>query len=219
MSHPLNSIATAGLQAVQQRTENATLAAPGAEAQGYALAQTVIAEVVQQHGAFNRYVGRLIELSTEARAAFMKEINRHTKEITQHAEAKKGTDEEARYKKIAATAKTKFAMMVAVVKALNAGFTIECRTNPDNGVHLRDARGILQPVNPYTTIVADARMYLEAAGQKGKGRPVKPWLDKLKDFILNNQPEFAKAPDDAVELVKTLADLTKKAAQQPAALM
>ena len=219
MSHPLAAIAQQGMEPVQQRTDNATLQAPGAEAQGYALAQTVIADIIGQMGSMNRYVGRLIELSTEARAAFLKEINRHVKDIGEHAKAKEGTDEELRYKKIAATARVKFSMMSTIAKAMNAGFTVECRTNPDNNVHLRDARGLLQPVNPYTTIVADARLYLAAAGKKGNGRPTKPWLDKLKAFILANQPEFAEEVDATVTMVTTLARLTKQAKNAPAALM
>ena len=214
MSKADATIALQGLVPVQKREENSTLSAPGAIAQGYALAQSAIAEIIGQHGAMNRYVGRLVELSTEARASFMKEINKHLKDMREHVQARADTPEHVRYKKIAATARTKFSELLAIVKALDAGYVVSMHVNPDNGVFLRDARGILQPLDPFTTIVADARIYLESQGAKdGRGRKAKPWLDKLKAFILNNQPEFADQLDDSVQLVQSLAELTKHAQQ------
>ena len=207
-------IAEQGLEPVGKRTEESKTQAPGYQAQGYAVAQSFIAELIGMGHTFNRYVGRLIELSTEAREFFLKELNKHVKDMRAHIPPE-GHEEHIRYKKAAATANQQVTNMAAIVKALNAGWACECKLAQDSHIYLRNGAGDLQPLNPYTTNVADARLYLGAMGAKdGRGRPAKPWLDKLKSFILNNQPEFAGDVDGTVQLVQTLAQLTKKAQNQ-----
>lgn len=187
--------------------------AAGYEAQGFALAQTVIAECKGIQNTWSRYAAKLSVLHEKARDAFMAEMRKHIKQMREHVKVVEDTPEHVVYKKAAASAGTQISNLMAVAKALNAGYVLEIQRDPDTGHPLVNATGDHICVKPFYTIVAEARVFNDSQAG-GPGRPKTPWLDKLKKFILDNQPDFAGNVDGTVELVQAMAQLTKAAQAQ-----
>lgn len=189
----------------------ATPQVAGYEAQGYGLAQTVIAECKGIQNAWSRYAAKLSQLHHEARKAFMAELRKHVKQMREHVKAQENTPEHDMYKKAAASATTQISNLMAVAQAMNNGYVLALQADPETKNLVVNAIGDYVPVLPFYSIVAEARLFNDSEAKNGAGRPKKPFLDKLKKFILDNQPDFAANTKDAVELVETLAALTEKA--------
>lgn len=192
--------------------------AAGYEAQGFALAQTVIAECKGIQNTWSRYAAKLVDLHEKARDAFMSELRKHVKQMREHVADKKGTVDHAVYKKAAASAQTQISNLMAVAAAMNAGYVLEIQRDPDTGHPLVSTTGEKIPVKPFYTIVAEARLFNDSQAS-GRGRPKTPFLDKLKKFILDNQDEFAPRTKEAVELVQAMAELTEMAKKAGEALV
>lgn len=185
----------------------------GYEAQGFALAQTVIAECKGIQNTWSRYAAKLGVLHEKARDAFMSEMRKHVKQMREHVKDVENTPEHVVYKKAASSAGTQISNLMAVAKAMNSGYVLEISRDPDTGHPLVNATGDHIPAKPFYTIVAEARVFNDSQAG-GPGRPKTPWLDKLKKFILDNQPDFAGKVDESVELVQAMAQLTKAAASK-----
>ena len=101
---------------------------------------------------------------------------------------------------------------------------VAVKRNPENNVPIRTAViggvGNLQPVDPFHTITAKARLHLQS-NASGRGRPATPFIDKLKKFINDNaqdlDKDYAAAAEFTAMLVKLRAAAVAKAAAQPAA--
>lgn len=204
--------------AAKQETK-ATPQVAGYEAQGYGLAQTVIAECKGIQGTWSRYAAKLSQLHADARKAFMAELRKHVKQMREHVKDKDGTPEHDMYKKAAASAGVQISNLMAVAQAMNNGYVLALQTDPDTKNLVVNSIGDYVPLLPFYSIVAEARLFNDSEASNGAGRPKKPFLDKLKKFILDNQPDFAANTKDAVELVEAMAKLTEQAKQAPAATL
>lgn len=192
----------------------------GYEAQGYALAQTVIAECKGQQNTWSRYAAKLATLHDKARDEFMKVLRKHVSEMREHVKAKEGQPEHITYKKAAASAQVQISNLMAVAKAMNNGYELKIQRDPETGAPLVNTIGDHIPVLPFYSIVAEARVFMGVEERVHQaGRPKKPWLDKLKKFILDNQPDFAANVDQTVELIEAMAKLTKNAKKAGDALL
>ena len=181
----------------------------GPEAQGWAVAQTVIAEAKGIGNIWLRHVAKLYDLSTQARESFGKFLRQHIKQMGEHVKAQEGNPEHDLYMKAHRSARTQLSNLLVIARAMNAGYQPEVET--DAGVIVRrpvDNSVII--VQPFYTVLAEAKTFTESDA-KGRGRPAKPWLDKLMQFILDNQDKFAPEVDASVKLINEMAELTKKA--------
>ena len=158
-------------------------AVSGAQAQGFALAQSVVAYTQAHSHEWKRFVAKLIELSTAAREEFRKELRRVDKGYVAACKAANGADtiKDAHpvYKGARSSALVRMSQLTTISKALDAGMVVTCKRNPDNDVELRDAGGFLQPVESFDAIYGFAKVFTKTEG-KGPGRPVKPLVERIK---------------------------------------
>lgn len=197
----------------------ATPQTAGYEAQGYGLAQTVIAECKGMQNTWSRYAAKLSQLHADARKAFMAELRKHVKQMREHVKAQEGKPEHDMYKKAAASAGVQISNLMAVAQAMNNGYVLALQTDPDTKNLVVNSIGDYVPLLPFYSIVAEARLFNDSSAAGGAGRPKKPFLDKLKKFILDNQPDFAADTKGALELIETMAKLTDKANKAGEALV
>lgn len=207
--HPNQAIAEGGIPPVKKQDDTAKQAAKSDEAAGYQLAQSVIAEQQGQRGIWLKYAAKLIPLTVAARVSFMGALASHIKDVKAHAKAaeERNDPEASAYQKAAASAVQQLSNMRTVARALNAGFIIPVKT--DGFGALYNAVGDMIPVNPFDWTLANARLYLEthaADGKAKKGRPAKPFLDKLKKFMEDNA-QTAEEVKAAKEFIDTYAAL------------
>jgi hypothetical protein len=161
-------------------------ASSGYAAKGKALADMVIAEARHQGTIWHRFYKDLIGLEAEGRKAFRSEINKHTRAMTEHVKA--NSDDPKNTNPVWAGARrsaiTRLSELTTISNAL------------DTGVEMEESW-------PFHFAVAHAREVLRSQGVGSKkGRPAKPWLDKLKDFISKNVPP--EEMDKAEELIQTM---------------
>lgn len=179
--------------------------AAGYEAQGWALAQTVIAYnngLLNTKGVWNRYVAKLLDMGTEARAFFIKALNEDTKARKAHVDEMKNTSSHEIFRKANATAEVNLSNLKAIARALNAGMSISCETF-DNGDYKRDGQGDLIPIQPFTALLAFARKHLSEteSGAKKKGRPNTSFLDKLDKFLNKDNIVSTKEDEEARQII------------------
>ena len=208
--HPNQAIAEGGIPPVKKQDDTAKQAAKSDEAAGYQLAQSVIAEQQAQRGIWLKYAAKLIPLTVAARVSFMGALASHIKDVKAHAKAaeERNDPEASAYQKAAASAVQQLSNIRTVARALNAGFIIPVKTD-GTGHPIHNAQGDLIPVNPFDWTLANARLYLEthaADGKAKKGRPAKPFLDKLKKFMEDNA-QTAEEVKAAKEFIDTYAAL------------
>jgi hypothetical protein len=170
----------------------------GPEAQGWAVAQTVIAEAKGIGNIWLRHVAKLYDLSTQARESFGKYLREHIKQMGEHVKAQEGKPDHALYQKAHKSDRTQLSNLLTIARAMNAGYQPEVKVEDTRVV--RDVQGNVLIVQPFYTVLAEAKVFVESDA-KGRGRPAKPWLEKLKKFILDNQDQFATEVDATVELV------------------
>ena len=193
----------AAVNVEQARVDNG----PGYEAQGWALAQSVLTENMHQlqaRGVWNRYVAKLCDFGTEARTFFVKALNSDTKQRREHVKSMEGHAEHELYRKANASAQVMVSNLSKIARAMNAGFDVECVVN--DGVFARDGQGNKIPVQPFTTIVAMAQLFLDAnATGKKKGRPALSFEAQLANFLSKtakvNTPEDQSAYEKALEVL------------------
>lgn len=181
---------------------------PGHEAQGWAVCQSVIADAKGVGNIWLRHVAKLYDLSTQARESFGKYLRQHIKQMGEHVKAQEGNPEHALYQKAHRSARTQLSNLLVIARAMNAGYQPEVKVEDTRIV--RDVQGNVIIVQPFYTVLAEAKVFVESDA-KGRGRPAKPWLEKVKKFILDNQDQFAPEVDATLALINEMAELTKKA--------
>jgi hypothetical protein len=177
------------------------------EAAGFALAQSVIG-VAREHGnTWNYYVAKLIAASDNTRVAFIKNISKHVREIAGHVKATSETgkiaDADPVFRGAGTSARTRLSEFVQITKALQAGMDVPVKRN-EQGIPVLNTRGDMQVDIPYTAVVGLARATLGSQAQ-GRGRPAKPFIDKLKAYVKQN----AETLDDIKAGVELLATMLK----------
>lgn len=170
----------------RQSVENA----PGYQAKGKALADLVIAEARTQAGAWKRYYRSLLELESEGRKAFRSALNAHMKAMQGHvvANSPNGKDD---LDIVFAGAKRSAAVRLSQFNTISRALDLGVEMDKDW---------------PIDYAVSFAREFLrsQSAGDK-RGRPAKPWLDKVKEFLSKTVPEGEMST--CLELVETMAAL------------
>jgi hypothetical protein len=188
------------------------------EAAGYALAESAIGFVKNQAADLVRIVARLSVGSVETRAAFMKYLGQHTRQMQAHVKTTEGTPENEMYKKASASARTRVSEMTTIAKAMNGGYELAVKRDDTTGVPLVSANGQHIPVLNFHYIVAECRVFLQSDAAGKVGRPAKPFLDKLKAFMLKEtegmdielaRKVYADAAEATAMMVK-LADAADK---------
>ena len=147
---------------------------------GEALAELAINEARHQGGAWTRFYRDMLALTVEGRAGFRKVIAKHRKEVTAHVKA---ADDATPFKRASASALTRLSELTSISKALDVGVEFEKEW-------------------PFHYAVGYARTALGSEA-KGRGRPQKPWMDKLKEFLNKNIPEDKR--EECAEFVETWA--------------
>lgn len=185
-------------------------ASNGYVAQGHALAQSFLHDEQSRAGWLNCYVGQLSEMDTTGRVEFRKALNAHLKAMGEHVKQwAKDTPEHLRYSKAMRSASTRISEMATIAKAMDAGYNPEYQER--NGLTVRDSRGIPQMLFPFHTILADARLFLNAGAATGptkrKGRPpvagfVKAvrYLAKVEGIDQNDKALLDKVHEFAAQL-------------------
>lgn len=157
---------------------------------GEALAELAINEARGQANAWKRIYVDLLALTAEGRAGFRTITAKHAKEMREHVKA---NNEASEYKKARASALVRLSELNTISKALDVG-------------------AVFNKEWPFHFAVGHARTALDGEGKgDNRGRPAKPWADKLKQFISKNVP--GDQLDAAVELVETMAQLSHAAAK------
>lgn len=184
--------------------------AAGYEAQGWALAQSVLAENMHQlqaRGVWHRYVAKLVDFGTEARGFFIKALNADTKARREHVKAQEGTDMHDIFRKANASAQVQISNLGAIARAMNKGFRVECAVT-EEGQFKRDGQNNLIPVQAFSTILAQAQKFLaqNSEGQK-KGRPALSFEAQLAKWFASTAKVNTKEDQEAYE--KAMDLLTK----------
>lgn len=155
---------------------------------GEALAETAIHEARGQANAWARIYHDMLKLTAEGRTGFRKITAKHAKEMREHVKA--GGDTDA-LKRTRNSALVRLSELNTISKAI------------DNGA-------VFDKEWPFHYAVGHARASLESDGKADKrGRPAKPWLDKLKEFVAKNVP--VTELHTAAELLETMAAVAPKA--------
>jgi len=174
------------MTAVAIARHNAVANAPAYEAKGKALADLAIAEARGQGSTWGNFYRSMLELEAEGRKAFRSTISAHQKAMQGHVSANKlGDKENPVYATAKRSALTRLSELTTISKALDAGVEFD-----------KDW--------PFHYAVGHARTALRSEGKGSKaGRPSKPWLDKVKDYLTKEVPEGEW--DQCLELVETLS--------------
>lgn len=162
------------------------------KAKGEAMGASMLAEHQAQRGLWLKWIGKLIPCTVTCRAAIRTYLDRHIKQMREHvkvAEADRHPERES-YKKAAASAQVMLSCITTIIRAMNAGYKVDCLTEED-GTLRHDSQGNLIPAKPFDWILAQSRVYLSThaanGGEKKKrGRPAASFLDKLKKFLKEN---------------------------------
>jgi len=206
MEHVMQQIADGGAMPIakvspEQAKENN---APGYEAQGWALAQSVISENMHQlaaRGVWNRYVAKLCEFGEEAREAFVKALRADSKARKAYIPDKDHPDHE-RMRKCNASAQVMISNLSTIAQAMNKGLNVECVVT-EGGTFARDGQGNRIPVQAFSVILADAKML----GKNSTGRPALTFEQQLQNFLAKAQKRTA---DDEAIYTKTVEILKKE---------
>jgi hypothetical protein len=195
------AIGRSPLGEVDQRTLTAVTNTDG-EAAGYALAQSAIAKA--KGTGWLWFVSRLWMAAPNTREAFVKYIAKENREAGKHIKDKEGTHEHTLFRKARASAFTRLSELTQIAKAMNAGYDLPVKRDDSTQLPLTDSHGQQIPRDPFYTIVAECRMFNNSQAQ-GRGRPAKPFLEKLVAFLERetgkmNKKARLQAWRDAAEL-------------------
>jgi hypothetical protein len=189
-AHAVNEAIKA--QAPDQRT---TMPDTDGEAKGWALAESVIAQCKEHGQTWLFYVAKLAKSSVDTRNAFLKHINKHVRDMGLHVKATSATgdikDADPVFRGAKSSAIVRMSEFTKIVKALNAGYMPSLKMDENKqDVPFVNPRGDWVIAIPFATVVAEARLFLNSDAASGKGRPKKPFLDKLKKFLEDNCEEM-----------------------------
>lgn len=174
----------------------------GHMAQGWALAQTIIANTVSTAQQLRRAVDTAFEYSTEARESTIKALADWKKDLATNAKGNgnlaAGGLSERDAGRIARSAGTRVSEFSAIIRAMNNGFTKET---------LREKTGVDDIENVgFHTIVELARQFNQTGATGGRGRPADPFAVKLAKWLAGQNPEGADAEVKA-RVVNMLANV------------
>lgn len=188
--------------------------AGGYQAQGFALAQTIIAGVVSTAMQLRRATETAFDYSEAARDAAVKALNDWKKELQTAVKANgnltAGGMTERDAGRIARSAAVRVSEFSAIVKAMNNGM------NRDT---LREKCGVADPENiGFHTVVEIARQFNQTGANGGRGRPADPFAVKLAKWLASQNPtgEDAEVKAAAVNALANILPLPDDA-EGPAA--
>jgi hypothetical protein len=176
--------------------------AGGYQAQGWALAQTIIAQTVNAAQQLQRAAMGAFELSNQARDETVRALNDWKKNLNDAAKSNgnlhaAGVSEKSAGR-IARSASTRTSEFTSIVKAMNNGFTRET---------LREKTGVADVENVgFHTIVELARLFNQTGANGGRGRPADPFAVKLAKWLEAQKPEGDDAEVKA-KVVNALANI------------
>jgi hypothetical protein len=200
---------------IVEKRENPIAAAirqqqPGYVAQGYALAQTVIATIRTQGDTWVNYVAKLCTFGNEALDAFVAELQKHRTEMQKHVDERKGSEDYEVYRKAKASAIVQMSNLKTIARAMNAGWSPAIRTD-EQGKNLKNAHGDPKLADPFYTIIAQARVFLSSTASLNTRRPAKPFVEKVA--ALAEREGDALTADAIMEAVKLLTEAAKALAK------
>lgn len=152
--------------------------AGGYQAQGFALAQTIIAHTVNTAQNLARAALGAFDLSNQARDETIRALNDWKKTLNSNAKSNgnlhaAGVSEKSAGR-IARSATTRTSEFTSIMRAMNNGFTLET---------LREQTGVADVENVgFHVIVELARLFNQTAAT-GRGRPADPFAVKLAKWL------------------------------------
>lgn len=138
--------------------------ATGAKQQGSALAHLFLLYVEQQATTLKQVLKDLASLHNDGRDEFRKEVDAIRKERAKFVQSHKSGEQHERLKKINQSASVRLSEAVTYSKALDMGYSPDWEQS-------------------YHTIVADARLLVNASASSTRGRKAKSDLEKAKEFL------------------------------------
>lgn len=174
----------------------------GYKAQGFALAQTIIAIVISQASVLARAVFTSFELDNKARDEAVKELRDWQKRTAEQAKGNgnliKSLMDQKQLGKIARSANVRVSEFATIVKAQNAGM---------NRQTLAKVGRVDDPENmSFHTIVEIARQFNQSSATASVGRPADPLELKLAKWLAAQKVDGHDA--EILETVKArLADM------------
>lgn len=182
----------------------------GYQAQGFALAQTIIAHSVNTAQQLQRAVLGAFDLSNQARDETIRALNDWKKNLNTAAKANGNLQAagvaEKSAGRIARSATTRTSEFTAIVKAMNNGFTRET---------LREKTGVADIENVGFHVVVELSRLFNQTDAGGRGRPANPFNVKLAKWLDAQKPTGADAEVKAA-VVNALANILPKPEGIPA---
>lgn len=184
---------------------------PGADAKGFSLAQSAIAEVRGHGQTWLTYAARLMVLEPAARKAFREAISAHFRALGKAAKGdeKKLTDAQSATLR---SAKVRLSELSTLSQAMDGGFEPE-----SDGV---DAKGLPKLTQPFFAIIANARAFKDAEaakngeGKESRGRTPDSMATACIKYVLKRE---TRGNDDVIER-KQILEMLKKAYPEAYAL-
>ena len=192
------------------------------KAQGYGIAHSIIALVQGHANDMMRYVVRLAMTTPEGRDVCRKELALHVRQMGDIVKSTSPTgkvgEADPVFKGAKSSATTRLSEYGKIIQALDAGLDLEFKRDPQTGTLLVNTAGLWVTDMRFHEVVSRARLVL-GSDAKGRGRPAKPFIDRLKALV----EEYAKGPEDikaGEELLHAMYQLTtapkKEAKKAPA---
>jgi len=156
--------------------------APGYLAQGFAVAQVIIAATVNTAQQLRRAVESAFDLEPKAREEIISTLNKWKKDLTEAAKAnenlRKGGMDDKSLGRIARSATVRTSEFTSIVKAMNNGFS---RHTLQEQTGVRDVESI-----GFHTIVEMARKFNQS-GATNQGRPAAPFEVRLAKWLARQE--------------------------------
>jgi len=174
--------------------------APGYLAQGFAVAQIIIAASVNTAQQLRRAVESAFDLEPKARDEIITTLNKWKKDLAEQAKAngnlRKGGMDDKALGRIARSATVRTSEFTTIVKAMNNGMSRDT---------LRQHAGVKDVENiGFHTIVEVARQFNQT-GAQGGGRPADPFEVKLAKWLARQQPTTKHDKEVMHEVTEKLA--------------
>lgn len=176
-------------------------------AQGFAVAQTIIAHTINTAQQLSRAVESSWDLSNQARDEVVKVLNDWKKGLTANAKGnanlEAGGMTERRRARLATSATTRTSEFAQIMKAMNNGFSRET---------LREKTGVVDTENiGFHVVVELARLFNAANASAGVGRPALAFNVKLANWLAKQEVAGKDAEDKAAALNALAAILPHEA--------
>lgn len=172
---------------------------PGYEAQGFALAQTMIGGIKSYAMDLKRCVQTAFTLDAKAReyaAKGLKEFVKAAKEAAASTKPHEGIDAKS-WGKIANTATVRASQFNTILKAMNAGMNLGV---VGNMLHIQDPESC-----SFDTIYKVAKDYNESSAS-GKGRPADSFQTRLAKWLAKQEDDTGMK-EQAVAILKSASIL------------